>query len=542
MDAAAVIPAVKKNVAFPDDLVKKLAGVALIERAIEMASQVCGKDNVYVVTDSEEIRLRCDRAAVNCLYDPALNLRRDAYLESLRPFLVRVAEHHRDLVVISPYAPLLDPKLVRDAVETYVGAGARLLIPVERASSRKFEPGVRLFSSLLDGGRSDEIERESHAFTVFNRDLLTTSAGFPGEEPMTYEMPDHVVEIESYQDWWICEKLLERRRIVFRIIGDKQVGMGHIYRCLALAHEISDHEIRFVCDTASRVASNQLAGYDYWLSVHDADEIEAAIIALEPDLVVNDILDTEVDYVRALQCAGARVVNFEDLGAGASVADLTINDLYDRAVLDGGNIRWGQDYVLLRDEFTRARPNEFREQVRRVLVAFGGTDPNDLTRTVLTTLSDFCAGRGIAIDVVTGSGYGDLAALQRLIPNSEGVEITHTHATEVISSLMERAELAVVSNGRTVHELAHMNVPAVVIAHHEREAGHGFAAQEHGFVALGTFERDRTPARLEQALTMLVDEVEFRRELFSRQQPLDFVRNKARVVRLLLDLIEAPRG
>ena len=40
-----IIPAIKKNAVIPDQLVKKLAGVTLIERAIETARAVAqGKD------------------------------------------------------------------------------------------------------------------------------------------------------------------------------------------------------------------------------------------------------------------------------------------------------------------------------------------------------------------------------------------------------------------------------------------------------------------------------------------------------------------
>ena len=66
-----LIPALKKNVAFTDDLVKKLAGVALIQRAIDRALMIAGyKNRVLVVTDSEEIELIAERNKV-CVYRDA---------------------------------------------------------------------------------------------------------------------------------------------------------------------------------------------------------------------------------------------------------------------------------------------------------------------------------------------------------------------------------------------------------------------------------------------------------------------------------------
>ena len=59
-----IIPAIKKNAVIPDQLVKKLAGVTLIERAIETARAVAQGKDIYVLTDSQEISLICERLGV----------------------------------------------------------------------------------------------------------------------------------------------------------------------------------------------------------------------------------------------------------------------------------------------------------------------------------------------------------------------------------------------------------------------------------------------------------------------------------------------
>jgi len=54
-----VIPAIKKNAVIPDQLVKKLAGVTLVERAVNTARGVLPGDDIVVLTDSQEIALIC---------------------------------------------------------------------------------------------------------------------------------------------------------------------------------------------------------------------------------------------------------------------------------------------------------------------------------------------------------------------------------------------------------------------------------------------------------------------------------------------------
>ena len=71
-----IIAAIKKNAVIPDQLIKKLAGITLIQRAINTAKAILQDNDIYVVTDSEEISLICQRNNVNFFYDKLL------YLES----------------------------------------------------------------------------------------------------------------------------------------------------------------------------------------------------------------------------------------------------------------------------------------------------------------------------------------------------------------------------------------------------------------------------------------------------------------------------
>ncbi|MBF0233857.1 MAG: hypothetical protein HQK65_12585 [Desulfamplus sp.] len=97
-----IIPATKKNVAFTDDLVKKLAGRTLIQRAIDKAKKLTAVAHIYVVTDSEEIRLIAERNGTRTFYDKDLKLEPSNVLGSIKFFALRVAVSHRDIILLSP--------------------------------------------------------------------------------------------------------------------------------------------------------------------------------------------------------------------------------------------------------------------------------------------------------------------------------------------------------------------------------------------------------------------------------------------------------
>jgi len=530
-----VIPASKKSVAFPDDLVKKLAGVTLIQRAITLAKSIVPDRQIVVMTDSEEIDLIAMRQGVVSYFDPALCwLCQTVSALEIKPHLNFYSVEWHNLLLLSPYAPLLHAATLHTAYESYCCAGAELLLPVICTHTFPHRPLPLSLTERLRK-RDEMLTVESSSFSITSRQLLEAKSDCKVQH-LAFELDEAPIEIRNYHDWWICEKLFNRRRIVFRVIGYSEVGMGHISRCLALAHEISDHEVYFVCDTASSIAANKLAGYDYWLGVYEPEVIEQAIIDLHPDLVVNDILNTEADYIVRLRSRGIIVVNFEDLGSGAVEADLTINDLYDDALLAGERIVWGHNWFFLRDEFHDARPNQFQNRVTRLLITFGGTDPSDFTRRVLQLVAPYCAEQGIAIDVVSGDGYSFKEELESLISGLTA-EVTYTHVTGVISRIMENVQLAICSNGRTVYELAHMNIPAIVLSHHERELSHRFACEKNGLLPLDVANGPEHDSRILSEIKRLIEDVDYRYTLFNNMQHHLFLQNKHKVVAQIQNLL-----
>ena len=98
---------------------------------------------------------------------------------------------------------------------------------------------------------------------------------------------------------------------------------------------------------------------------------------------------------------------------------------------------------------------------------------------------------------------------------------------------MEQSQLAVTSNGRTVYELAHMNIPAIVIPQHKREMSHAFACEANGFLSLEEYVEGETEEHVAKALIKLLDDEIYRRKFFDRTRLFRFINNKQRVVKLL---------
>ena len=320
------------------------------------------------------------------------------------------------------------------------------------------------------------------------------------------------------------------------MIGSHDVGMGHIYRTMSVADEFKEHEVFFLSDHGSDLAISYYSGMPGWLGAFSESEIVAQIVSCKPDLVILDSLDTDESEIVPLRERGFMVVSFEDLGSGSTHTTLTINELFDVPELEGENYRWGKEFFFVRDEFLVVSPREKPKKIENVLLTFGGVDQHNLSQKVLLQIRNFCSERGIQVHIVTGPGYREGESLSGIVNESTGVHLTH--ATGVISRIMAEADLAISSNGRTVYELAHMNVPGIVIDQHAREGTHHFASPENGFINIGLYNPGETESSALRVLSGLVTDIRKYGELYDRTKRHKFTKAKSRTIRELKSLLD----
>ena len=321
--------------------------------------------------------------------------------------------------------------------------------------------------------------------------------------------------------------------MVFVVAGYPAIGMGHVFRALMLAHEITSHKITFVCTRESELAVESIARKDYRIVRQGDEDLAGTVLALRPDLVVNDFLNTDAAYMERLRAGGARCVNFEDEGPGAALANLVINALYESG-RSTKRLRCGPDYFCLRDNlWTQAQ--SLRPDVRTVLLTFGGTD-RWTARRILDIIEPICRAYGIAVRLVARPELRPQGSHEAHLRKLENPLVEFTWATNVMSRMMEGADLAICSAGRTVYELAHMRVPGMVLAHHEREARHTFARPRNGFAFVGLMDRV-DDVKIRNVFLAMLKQAR-RARFWERQNRLDFTANKARVVGLMLDLLD----
>lgn len=540
MNILAIIPARGGSKGIPRKNLRLLNGKPLIYYSIKTA--LASKYNLDVYVSSED-----DEILNTAMQFGAKTHKRDVSIaddkSTLDPVIYACYEYVRKIenkeydyiITMQPTSPLLKTnsldsaiaKAISDPViETVIAAKDDTHLSW-RKENDKFLPN---YEKRVNRQYLTPTFTETGGFFITRKDIITPSNRIGKNVDLSVLNKGEEIDIDTYEDWNLCEYHLKRKHILFVVTGNNVVGLGHVYNTLLLANDILNHQITFLVDKNSQMAYEKIASKNYPVLMQQHEDIVDDIRTINADLIVNDRLDTDEAYVKELKSMGLNVVNFEDLGDGAKKADLVINAIYpEKKVLK--NHFFGHEYFILRDEFIYSQQKEPNSEVKNILISFGGVDPNNYTKKVLDTIYEYCLKNEITINVITGFGYQEYDSLQEY----KNIKI-HKNVLN-ISTYMLEADLIFTSAGRTTYEIASIGTPAIVLAQNERELTHFFASSEFGFLNLGLGYNLKN-SELYEVFVDLVNSSENRIYMSQLMKKTDLKNGRRTVIKLIQNLIE----
>lgn len=303
--------------------------------------------------------------------------------------------------------------------------------------------------------------------------------------------------------------------IAIRVDASTRMGLGHLVRCRTLGQGLRAQgaQVRFICrahpghqldalgaDTFAvtglpapptdidPVASTAADDYARWLGVpppQDAAETLAALSGWRPDWLVVDHYGLDADWEQALRPQVGRILVIDDLANRAHDADLLLDQnhatdgeqRYAGLVPASARTLIGPRYTLLHPAYAEQRRNlrSPSRPVRRVLVFFGGTDPQNLTGLVLQALAAPELA-DLAVDCVVGATNPHRAQLARQAAARSCIRLYDPRPH--LADLMAAADLAIGAGGTTTWERCCLGLPSLVvsIADNQRPACAALAA------------------------------------------------------------------
>lgn len=405
------------------------------------------------------------------------------YIES------KLGKKYDIVVTLQPTSPLFSYKTLDSAIDKFISDSIDTLLPVTDSSHLQWkeENGkiVPDYNERLNRQWLPKKFEETGAFLITKRQFVKENTRF-GNNTQVFLMDDmEGMDIDNKLDWIVTEAMIKRLKFVFISNGNKQIGMGHVYRTITIADQLFGHDVSIITYQSDKNAIDLFEKGDAKIIKTTKKSLIESIKNENPDIIINDILDTSRKYILELKKIGYFVVNFEDLGNGSDEADLVFNALYEKTN-HKPNHRFSYQYECLNERFLLRSPAPFKDVPRTLLLTFGGVDQNNMSYRILKLSNQIFNATPIEnIIAIVGAGYSHYDELKKLADNSEKNKIViHKNVTNM-PKIISQSDVAITSNGRTIFELAVMGIPTISIAQNDRETLHLFARYDKGIKYLG---------------------------------------------------------
>jgi len=313
---------------------------------------------------------------------------------------------------------------------------------------------------------------------------------------------------------------MNKSPLLIRADATRQIGTGHLMRCLALAQgwQAMGGQAIFISVCSSNALRSRLVyeGFEV-VSVdnsypHLKDwEVTHRLLKQYSDAwMVLDGYHFDSEYQLRIKETGHHLLVIDDMGhLPHYFADIVLNqNLYASEDLYMNRepytkLLLGVKYVMLRKEFWQWKGyrRDVPQIARRVLVTMGGSDPDNVTCTVVQSLNQI--DDQLEISVIVGAANPHYDKLQKMVENSRHHIRLYRNVTD-ISKLMAWADVAVSAGGSTCWELIFMRVPILVIVLAENQYRIAEILEDEGLaVNLGAVE-DLSTSDLAYELTSLM--------------------------------------
>lgn len=316
--------------------------------------------------------------------------------------------------------------------------------------------------------------------------------------------------------------------------------MGHVVRCHWLASALRDtygDAISF-CMNQDEIGISVVQSRG-WPVLRVAPEEFGGV---DGDALIIDLPGgVSAEAVRSLRLRNPRcpVVLMDGSCTGRIEADLVVSPierLPDPSSWRGfrGQRYEGPAYAILDPAFARV-PRRLSSAVRepRMLVSMGGSDPCGLTLQALRALDSM--EEEFHVTIAVGPAFLHEVELEAWLADAR--RQYECRREESLLDLMVNSDLALVSFGTTVYELAAAGLPAIALSITEDHAQSAEVfAQGGSLMHLGLFSAI-SAAQIQTAVRTLLNGQQFRQGMAQRGQALVDGKGAERVAKLLLSAI-----
>ena len=301
--------------------------------------------------------------------------------------------------------------------------------------------------------------------------------------------------------WFQETQLVVSKKILLRVDASREIGTGHVMRCLAMANEAKqrDWECIFVLRDPEDEIVEYISSFDHrvkklisadnkkiicnatthgnWLPVsqmQDANETVDIIHDLKPDWIIVDHYALDPRWFSIVGKTNAKILVIDDLGDRELICDVLLDqnlgasaEKYDGKLPINCQLLLGPTFALLRSEFKdwreRSLENRLDRYVENILITMGGVDVDNHTLQILKEISKSEYAMKCAFTVVAGRSYPHTNSLNVFLQASK-LNVSVLSNVKNMAEIMSKSDLCIGASGSTSWERCCLALPTISLA------------------------------------------------------------------------------
>ena len=331
--------------------------------------------------------------------------------------------------------------------------------------------------------------------------------------------------------------------IIFRADGNREIGLGHVMRCLSIAKEaMKSEEVLFVTadeKAESLIKRSGIRNEILYTDFADMSGEEKALLEIiqheKPSALFVDSYQVTEPYLLSLLAACRRIscklVYLDDMLRFAYPCNILINynlfgmgkeqeyaRIYENAERSLPMLLLGPMYTPLREEFQDLEERHVKKKASDILVSTGGADSEHIALKMLDEIIRIKP--AFYFHFIIGPMNTDKALIERKVNSAHSENIRLHYDVQHMSELMRSCDIAIAAAGSTLYELCTTQTPTLtyVLADNQIPGADGF--ESHGIMKnMGDLRKgSNLIRRLIEESVLLADDYERRKRIADRMK------------------------
>lgn len=281
-----------------------------------------------------------------------------------------------------------------------------------------------------------------------------------------------------------------KKEVFIRVDADPEIGLGHFFRCLALAEFLESHfKITFVSQKINSDLIRRLKEKFNFFKIEKEEDFFK--VTKENSLIIVDGYQFTKLFFQKLEKQKVKIICIQDIEHFSEHVDMVINHLPDvEKYYKDVELLAGPEYAIIRRKILK-QPVSSKKEKCGYLISLGGTENYLIVNQIIDLINQIDINATIRI-LTTQSNSKKI--------NSEGIEIYFNQDEEAIIDLIDNAGICLITSGMISYEVLARNRKAIIGALNEGQAEIGEKFEEMGLVEFVGYWKDISLEILQKAL------------------------------------------